>query len=429
MTVSGLQLGISLLVGGATGFMASLFFIIGLLLVIWSSGIFLSSDSTQAVLQESRSRRAPHSYNLHRSLPKQLQKRENNERLAAVAIGLFFLMLFIIFPPSLSLFLVALGLVAASAAYVWVRRDAVLLVILQVAFYLMLVLWALQGWLASQGVESMIALTVESQAVLATATIIGTVFFLLYPIAHRRDREERRCIAVQFIVAVAGYLTSLYVLFYPNAQIQWVEWSLAFALVLSLLGMVSWKLSGRTSYAKYYLSTSLVLVMFFSLLLQSAVHIGLFWLAVTVLLTMIGFAIHSFTARLAGLATGMVFLAFYLGILAPQLADPDTTVLAIGIGGIASAFLLYIQNWYRDMPAARQERQKLPYLSSVYSLAVVAIIISTLLYLPASGRVVGALGAVSMGSIAYLAYVRKQKAAYFLGVACIVIYLLKLLGI
>lgn len=271
--------------------------------------------------------------------------------------GAIYLVLILAAAPAFAILCIAL-VSLFLAAYAWQREDWRLLHLVVVGTYFSLIRWAVNpaGAISPEALRGTVA------ELLLAANLLFTVPFL----GRRRAAQEReavRAVVVTNIFAFTLFMTWLV------AGFGLTSWSLlcsVFILVPATASLVAWQRHGRLSYAKYYALAALASLLVVITALAAPAAAALAWFIAAIALLTLGFAVESYTLRLAGLFSLVGSIAHYLVLIVPTAQLTATNYVrenGVWLGILMVAFLCLSGMWFRQVKGAGAGER--PYASAI----------------------------------------------------------------
>lgn len=382
---------------------ALLFLVIGMVIVVHSSGFIGMSRSTRALIQQSVTGRLISSGEVHKS-KMVIAKKSRGNSLSTTMIMIYggFIVVpwlvvwvivtkisqpelqytFLLAIPSLMLLyalivraksLIIVGIIAVFGVLSFSLSPFISISYL-IVFSLLMTLWAYHNkeWRVQALVTAGTFLTLISiatsfpnntgiqVAVLLTSLVCALAFSLPF-VFHRREIKDRRSVRA-ILLMVSAYCAILPLLL--SSYLSYQSWGLALILLtfmLSGFSAVSLARHGRFSYAKYYGLALVVLLMLSSTILGTATIATVSWLLISMILLIIGFMADSYTARTAGFGTLLLSLLYYLTAVFPSnslIVGPVIVEERVWIGGLFILFMFVLGLWYKEYPVESREKEQ-----------------------------------------------------------------------
>jgi len=366
---------------------------IGVWLILQASGIIDESDSVRQLATESRAERAVPAGRTHHTV--RLEKRVNTTQrlqwialLAGVFIGvtavtyavasigqdkhselLLILVIFagiavevtrreysrllqyllvigcavllLLLPSTPSTLALTLFLTGIALWYAFEKHDVPLrLGVIGGALYLT------QVWLVPQGLDQ----NITAELVRQIAGIILSALALLPYVQRRRTLGERDTSRISLALGACGLLFTLVSSALSLLDYGWALALLTTGLVLAGLGYFAWIAHERLSYAKYFFTLALAAGAGFVLLAFDAPTITLMLFMAGMVVSMIGFVLPSYSARLLGVGLLGLAVLTYLLLLVPAPLQYSGSIFLrerVWMGMLLAVFLPLLAHWYK----------------------------------------------------------------------------------
>ncbi|MBU6389042.1 hypothetical protein KGQ71_00850 [Patescibacteria group bacterium] len=416
-TVSAVDILVTGEAGQTIGVLPVLGLVLGMWLIVRSSGLIGVSDSTRVLLQEERSSRKIHAQAVHaKPAARTLQKHTESERLlvvimgvcvaigsAALAFSYGWLLITYVADPAWQLFGLLLATLTSLAysltfnkkgltyisilvtylilafsptslfgliclvlftgligVFSWRKREWWLFLLSEVIGYSLLAIWlptpdTFSSLASASGVTTWDLVGLVSEVVLVIFTLGFTIPFSFL----RREAKQRGLVfGVLVVNAVLFTLAIVSSSPYLNSD-QALILGGFYILGSAVAAFFSWCRFGRFSYAKYFLVAVAIGAGLASLLIYSNSVIIMFWFMIAVVLSVLGFILDSYSLRIIGLfMLGSAILYYLVYIFVPlPVTDVEATISRPWLGGVFAIYLPVLAHWYRDLSTKGPERQ------------------------------------------------------------------------